>query len=114
MLTFYGLGNILGAGIYVLVGKVAGEAGYYTPISFLLSATVAGFTVLTYGELAARYPVSAGEAVYLQEGFGKTWLSVFSGFLISSAGMLSCATMVHGFSGYMNQFAEVPKEILMI
>ena len=92
MLVFYGLGNILGAGIYVLVGKVAGAAGYYAPLSFMLAAFVAAFTAFTYAELSARYPVSAGEAVYLQEGFEQTWLSKLGGVLIAAAGMLSAAT----------------------
>ena len=63
LLTFYGLGNILGAGIYVLVGKVAGVAGLFAPLAFLLAALVAGFTALAYAELAARFPAGrAGQA----------------------------------------------------
>ncbi len=38
LITFYGLGTILGAGIYVLVGKVAGAAGLYAPLAFLVAA----------------------------------------------------------------------------
>ena len=54
MLTLYGLGTIIGAGIYVLVGEIAGHAGIFAPVSFLVAAVVATFTGLTYGELAAR------------------------------------------------------------
>ncbi|MDH5712078.1 MAG: amino acid permease, partial [Gammaproteobacteria bacterium] len=71
MLTFYGLGNILGAGIYALVGKVAGEAGYFAPLSFFIASVIAAISALSYAELSSRYPVSAGEAVYLYEGFHK-------------------------------------------
>ena len=114
LLVFYGLGNILGAGIYVLVGKVAGEAGYYAPLSFMLAAFVAAFTAFTYAELSARYPVSAGEAVYLQEGFKQTWLSKLGGVLIAASGMLSAATIVRGFSGYMQVFVELPDWLLIV
>lgn len=114
LLVFYGLGNILGAGIYVLVGKVAGEAGYYAPLSFMLAAFVAAFTAFTYAELSARYPVAAGEAVYLQKGFERTWLSKLGGLLIAASGMLSAATMVRGFSGYMQVFVEQPDWLLII
>ncbi|MDH5515831.1 MAG: amino acid permease, partial [Gammaproteobacteria bacterium] len=62
--TLYGLGNILGAGIYVLIGKVVGHAGMFAPVSFLLASLLAGLTAFTYAELSARYPLSAGEAVY--------------------------------------------------
>lgn len=114
LLVFYGLGNILGAGIYVLVGKVAGEAGYFAPLSFMLAAFVAAFTAFTYAELSARYPVAAGEAIYIQEGFHQTWLSILVGLLISVAGMLSAATIVRGFSGYMQVFVDQPDWILIV
>lgn len=51
LLTFYGLGTILGAGIYVLVGKVAASAGLLAPLAFLISALVAGITALSYCQL---------------------------------------------------------------
>ena len=82
LITLYGLGNILGAGIYVLIGKVAATAGIYTPISFLLASILAGLTAFSYMELSTRYPVSAGEAVYLQSGFNIKALSAGVGVLI--------------------------------
>ena len=69
--TLYGLGNILGAGIYVLVGKVIAHAGVFAPLSFLVASLLACLTAFTYAELSARYPLSAGEAVYVQQGLGK-------------------------------------------
>ena len=114
LLTFYGLGNILGAGIYVLVGKVAGAAGYYAPLSFMMAAFVAAFTAFTYAELSARYPVSAGEAVYLQKGFEKAWLSKLGGILIAISGMLSASTITRGFSGYLQVFIDLPDWLLIV
>ena len=113
LLCFYGLGNILGAGIYVLIGKVAGHAGYFTLISFFIAGLVASFTAFTYAELSSRFPVAAGVAVYLQEGFGKAWLSVISGLAIAMAGMLSAATIVKGFAGYAQVFLTFPAEIIV-
>jgi APA family basic amino acid/polyamine antiporter len=107
LFALYGTGNIIGAGIYVLVGKVAGEAGYLAPLAFVLAAIIAGLTGLSYGELAARYPVSAGEAVYLHKAFGRRWLSMGAGFLIALAGLVSAATMARGFVGYFNQFVAI-------
>ena len=69
MLVFYGLGNIFGAGIYVLIGEMADIAGAYIPLSFMLACIVISFTALTYAELSARYPKSAGEALYINAGF---------------------------------------------
>lgn len=100
LITFYGLGNILGAGIYALIGKVAGEAGYYAPLSFFVASIIAAISALSYAELSTRYPVSAGEAVYLYEGFHLRWLSTVVGLLIVSAGIMSTAAIAHGFAGY--------------
>ena len=108
LLTFYGLGNILGAGIYVLIGKVAGSAGLYAPVSFTIAALVAGFTAFSYAELSARLPVSAGEAVYLEHALGKRWLSLTVGILIALAGMVSAATISRGFVGYLDVFVTLP------
>ena len=70
LVTLYGLGNILGAGIYVLVGKVAGFAGSSTTLAFLIAMVTAAVTALSYMELAGRYPVSASVSVYLHRAFG--------------------------------------------
>lgn len=113
LLLFYGLGNILGAGIYVLIGKMAGEAGMYTPVAFLVASIVAGFSALSYSEMAARYPLSAGEAIYVEEGFHISALSRITGLLIAFAGMVSAATMARGFYGYFYIFIHAP-EFLVI
>ena len=121
LITFYGLGNILGAGIYALIGKVAGEAGYFAPLSFLLASIIASFSALSYAELSARYPVSAGETVYLYEGFQLRWLSITVGLLIVVATMMSSAAIVHGFVGYfkvmvigtMPSFQAMPSEVII-
>ncbi len=113
LLLFYGLGNILGAGIYVLIGKVAGEAGLYVPFAFLVASVVAAFSALTYSELSARFPLSAGEAVYIDEGFHRTALSRLTGLLIAFAGMVSAATIARGFYGYFNLFVELPEPLVV-
>jgi len=111
LLVFYGLGNILGAGIYVLVGKVAGSAGLFAPVAFLVASLVAAFTALSYAELVARYPLSAGEAVYVQKGLGLPALSVLVGLLIVLMGAVSAATIANGFVGYLDILIEVPDAI---
>jgi amino acid transporter len=107
-ITLYGLGTILGAGIYVLVGKVAGLAGLYAPVSFVVAAALAALTGISYAELSARYPRSAGEAVYVQEGLHRRALSVLVGFLIVLTGVVSAATIANGFVGYLHVFIPVP------
>jgi len=114
LITLYGLGNILGAGIYVLAGEVVGVAGMGAPLAFVLAAVVAALCAFTYGELAARFPVSAGEAVYVHEAFERRWLSVSVGVLIAAAGMASSATLARGFTGYFRVLIQVPDAFLII
>ena len=108
LIAFYALGTILGAGIYALVGKVAGSAGLYAPVSFLLAAVVALFTGLSYAELAARFPRSAGAALYVQEGLHWPLLSLIVGLLVIATGVVSAATLTHAFAGYLRVFVAWP------
>lgn len=114
LVTLYGLGNILGAGIYVLIGKVAGSAGDGTVLAFLLAMIVAAFTAFSYMELAGRYPVSASVSVYLHNAFGKRWLSVAVGLAMVGGGIVSAAALAQGFSGYLQVFVDVPTVIASV
>ena len=113
LLLFYCLGNILGAGIYVLIGKVVGEAGMYAPVAFMVASIVATFSAFSYSELSARYPLSAGGAIYIHEGFHLTFLSRLTGLLIASAGMVSAATISRGFAGYFYTFIQAPDFLII-
>lgn len=108
LITFYGLGTIIGAGIYVLIGVVASKAGMFSPLAFLLAAFIAGFTAFSYAELSSRLPHSAGEAVYMQKAFGKRWLSTATGWCVVAIGLVSAATIANGFVGYLKIFIEIP------
>jgi amino acid transporter len=114
LVTLYGLGNIIGAGIYVLVGEVAGLAGMASPLAFLIAAAAAAFTALTYGEICARFPVSAGEAVYVQEAFSRRALSLAVGLLVALAGIVSAATLVRGFVGYLQVLVPLPALVALL
>ncbi len=103
-MMFYGIGTILGAGIYVLTGKVSLYAGYFTPFSFLFSGILAAFTGLSYAELASRYPKSAGEVYYVHKAFNLKTLSRVVGALVIISGLVSGATLVRGFVGYWEYF----------
>lgn len=59
--SVYGVDLILGAGIYAILGEAVAETGESIIVSFVLAAGVATFTVLSYAELASRYPKGAGE-----------------------------------------------------
>ncbi len=100
-LIAYGVGDILGAGIYALVGKVAGLAGNACWLAFLFSFGVSVFTAFSYAELGARFPRSAGASIYSLKAFQRPVLSYFVGFLVLMSGVVSMATVSHGFAGYV-------------
>ncbi|RUQ99714.1 amino acid permease [Legionella septentrionalis] len=99
--VIYGVGDILGAGIYALVGKVAGHAGALTWLSFAVAMAIVLFTALSYGELVSRFPRSGGVSVYVQEAFAHKWLSLLVGLLLFTATILSMSTLSQAFVGYV-------------
>ena len=113
MLLFYGLGNILGAGIYVLIAEVANTAGMYAPVSFLVALVIVAFTAMSYSELASRYPDAAGVALYVKKGLGSTNLSVIIGLTIAMAALISAATIARGFAGYLSELTPLPEWIAL-
>jgi basic amino acid/polyamine antiporter, APA family len=114
LLALYGLGVTVGAGIYVLVGATAQLAGAHASFSFLLAAVVVSLTALSYAELATRYPVSAGEAAYVEAGFGTKSLAVVVGLAVASSGMISAAAVAMGAGSYLNGLTGLPVDILTI
>jgi len=100
-LVFYGVGDILGAGIYALVGKVAGVAGSASWAAFGVALFVAGLTALTYAELGGRFPRSAGESFFTEQAFGRPGLALLVGWVVLCSGILSLATVSVAFGGYM-------------
>ncbi|WP_299807367.1 APC family permease [uncultured Shewanella sp.] len=111
LLTLYGLGTMLGAGIYVLVGKVAANAGMLAPLSFIVAAIIAYVTALSYCELVSRFPQSAGEACYVEQGFHRRYYAIIVGYLVVFTGIVSSATLINGFVGYLDHFVEIPHHI---
>ncbi|MBL8159641.1 amino acid permease [Candidatus Saccharibacteria bacterium] len=114
MLALYGAGNIVGAGVYVLIGKIAEPAGYLAPLAFLVAALVAFCAALSYAELASRFPVSAGISVYLHEAFRRPRLSTLIGILLVVAGTISTAALLKGFAGYFTSLVAVPLELVIV
>lgn len=114
LLTLYGLGVTVGAGIYVLVGATAAQADIYAPVAFLVAATVVAFTAFSYAELSTRYPVSAGEAAYVAAGFGANWLTTVVGLAVAASGVISAAAVSIGAASYLHPLTGIAAPILMV
>ncbi len=98
--TLYGVGIILGAGIYALLGIGAGVAGNAIWLSFVLGAFMAFFTGLSYAELSSMYPKTAAEYVYTKHAFNKNYLAFAVQWIMVIAVIISGSTVALGFAGY--------------
>lgn len=114
LLIFYGVGTMLGLGVYIFIGQVIGEAGMLSPFSFIIAGIVALFSGLSFGELAGRIPKSAGEMNFVHKAFNLRWLSSLIGWLIVLSGMVSTATALNGYVDYVHVFAQIPAWIIII
>lgn len=104
--TLAGIGVILGAGIYTLLGIAVGTAGNAVWISFVLAALVAICTGLSYAELSARFKSDAGEFQYVKAA-GNKLLATGVGISIIAAGFVSAATVAIGFGRYLSQLVPI-------
>ena len=110
---FFGTGSILGAGIYAIVGKVAGFSGNMVWLSFLIASFTALMTAFSYAELSSMYPKSGGEYVYVKEAFNEK-IGAIIGIIISINGMVSGATVSIAFAGYFSELLDVNMRIASV
>jgi amino acid transporter len=107
MLLFI-LGDVLGAGVYVLIGQVAVEVGGAVWAPFLLAFFFAIFTACSYAELVTKYPRAGGAAVFVQRAFGNSFLSFLTGFAMMSAAVTAASSLAVAFAGdYLAEFVTV-------
>lgn len=103
-LTLYGIGDILGSGIYGLVGKAAGQMGNAVWLGFFVSMIAAGLTGLSYASLVSRYPRAGGAAYTTFRAFRSSFLSYVVGLAVLASGLTSMATAAKVFAGYFGSF----------
>ncbi len=109
MLFVFILGDVLGAGIYALVGEIAGEVGGAIWLPMLVALLMALLTAASYAELVTKYPRAGGAAVFAQRAYKKPLVSFLVGFSMLAAGVTSAAGLALAFSGdYLGVFLDVP------
>lgn len=104
----YGIGIILGAGIYVLIGPATGLAGNSVWVSFIIGAVISSFTGLSYAELSTMYPKAAAEYVYVKKAFRNELLAFLTGWLIVFSGIVSMSAVALGFASYFTAIFNTP------
>jgi amino acid transporter len=105
-LTVYGLGNMLGAGIYGTIGAAANELGSALWLSFAASVVAAGLTGLSYACLGSRYPRAAGAAFITQRAYERRFLTYVIGLAVMCSGLTSMAAASHVFATHLLSAAD--------
>ncbi|GGH30246.1 amino acid/polyamine/organocation transporter, APC superfamily [Cribrihabitans marinus] len=107
LLTAYGVGVMVGAGIYVLVGAIAGQAGIWAPLAFLIAGAIAAPTALSYAEFSTRLPEAAGEAAFVGTGLNSQALALLVGLGVAVAGTVSAGAVLRGGVGYLTTVIDI-------
>ena len=95
-ITLVGIGNILGAGIYVLMGRAAGLAGNMVWFSFLFAGAAAALSALSYMELSSMYPRAGAEYEFVKRAFGER-TGLFIGLLVICYVVITSSAVALGF-----------------
>ncbi len=102
-LYFYVVGDVLGSGIYVLVGLVAAAVGGAFWMAFLAGVAIAAITGLAYAELVTKYPQAAGASLYINKAFRSPALTFFITICMLSSQMAAIGSLASGFVRYFSQ-----------
>ncbi len=109
LLTLFVVGDILGAGIYALVGEVGAEVGGAIWAPFMAAFVLAVLTAFAYAELVSKYPRAGGSAHYTHRAFGRPLFTFVVAFAVMSSGIASAATLSRAFAGdYLKTFVDLP------
>ncbi|HEX2105263.1 MAG TPA: APC family permease [Solirubrobacteraceae bacterium] len=109
MLLLFVVGDVLGAGIYALVGTIGDRVGGAIWASFVVAIVLAFFTAVAYAELVTKYPRAAGAALYVNKAFGIRFLTFMVAFAVMCSGLTSAATLSRAFAGdYLAEFVSLP------
>ena len=109
VLLLFVLGDILGTGIYALVGEVGGEVGGAIWAALLVALVLAFFTAASYSELVTKYPKAAGAALYVNKAFKNSGVTFMVTFAVMASGLTSAGTAARAFGGdYLSEFITLP------
>ncbi|TWI55074.1 amino acid transporter [Pseudomonas duriflava] len=109
MLLLFILGDVLGAGVYALAGKIAGEVGGAIWVPLVVALGFAMLTAASYAELVTKYPKAGGAAVFAARAFKSPLISFLVGFSMLAAGVTSAAGLSLAFAGdYLGTFITSP------
>ncbi len=92
LLLLFIVGDILGAGVYAVTGRLAGQVGGIAWLPFLVAFAIALLTAFSYLELVGKYPQAAGAALYIHKAFGIHFVTFLVAFTVVCSGITSAST----------------------
>jgi basic amino acid/polyamine antiporter, APA family len=104
--TAGGVGIIIGAGIYVLLGAATAHAGPLVWAAFLMAAVLSALTGLSYAELSSMFPSAAGEYEYTRQALPE-WVAFIVGWTMITGLVVAAATVSIGFARYIGYFVDI-------
>ncbi|MQA02467.1 MAG: amino acid permease [Streptosporangiales bacterium] len=113
-LVFICLGNVVGAGIYALVGEMAAQVGGALWIPFMLALVLAVLTVFSYAELSSKYPRAGGASTYVLQAFRSPFLAFMVAFAMVASAINSASTLSLAAGGYVAEIVPVPAVITAV
>jgi basic amino acid/polyamine antiporter, APA family len=109
LLYMFILGDVLGAGIYALMGVLSGDVGGMLWAPLLVALLLALLTAGSYAELVTKYPKAGGAAVFAERAYQQPVVSFLVGFCMLAAGITSAAGLALAFAGdYLTTFVDIP------
>jgi len=115
LLYVFILGDVLGAGVYALVGVMAGEVGGAVWLPLLVALGLALLTAGSYAELVTKYPKAGGAAVFAERAFKTPAISFLVGYSMLAAGVTSAAGLAIAFAGdYFTTFVSMPTNVAAV
>ena len=109
-LTASGVGVIIGAGIYILIGPAAQRAGGLVWASMLLASLLCALTAFSYMELTSMFPKAGSEHEFARQVF-PNWVSFTTGWGMAVALVVAAAAVSLGFARYLHEFVDINEHV---
>jgi amino acid transporter len=97
-MALYGLGSMLGSGVYGLIGQAAGQVGNAVWLAFLVALVAALLTAFTYASLGSRYPRAGGAAYVAERAYRSPLIGFVVGLAVACSSLTSVATQSRVFA----------------
>ncbi len=111
--TASGVGIVIGAGIYVLIGSATQEAGSAVWMAFVLAGVLSALSALSYAELAGMFPSAGAEYEFAKKAFNE-FIGFITGWMMVVALLIASAAVSIGFAQYVQHFLDIDARLASV